>query len=63
VALIVGHNPILESLVENLTNELKIMKTCSVVHLALPIKSWIEIETKIKGKLIEQFDISSVFEC
>lgn len=63
VALIVGHNPILESLVENITNELKIMKTCSVVHLALPIKSWIEVETKIKGKLIEQFDISSVFEC
>jgi phosphohistidine phosphatase len=60
VVLLVGHNPILEDLVEIITNELKIIKTCSLVHIALPVNSWIELETKIKGKLIEQFDISSL---
>jgi phosphohistidine phosphatase len=60
VVLLVGHNPILEDLVEIITNELKIIKTCSLVHITLPINSWIELETKKKGKLIEQFDISSL---
>jgi phosphohistidine phosphatase len=60
MALLVGHNPILETLVEIITNELRIMKTCSLAHIVLPINSWVEIKTQTKGKLIELFDIKSL---
>lgn len=57
--LLVGHNPILENLVEIITNELRIMKTCSLVHIVLAINSWVEIKTQTKGKLIELFNIKN----
>ncbi len=57
MVLLVGHNPILETLVEIITNELRIMKTCSLVHIVLSINSWVELKTQTKGKLIELFDI------
>ncbi len=60
IVLLVGHNPVLENLIEIITNELRIMKMCSLVHIVLPINSWIEIK-KTKGKLIELFDISSLY--
>jgi phosphohistidine phosphatase len=60
MVLLVGHNPILENLVEIITNELRIMKTCSLAHIVLPIKKWVEIKTWTKGKLIELFDIKSL---
>jgi len=60
MVLLVGHNPILENLVEIITNELRIMKTCSLAHIVLPIYSWIEIKIQTKGKLIELFDIKNL---
>ncbi len=57
MVLLVGHNPILETLVEIITNELRIMKTCSLVNIVLSINSWVELKTQTKGKLIELFDI------
>ena len=60
MVLLVGHNPILENLVEIITNELRIMKTCSLAHIVLPIKKWLEIKIQTKGKLIELFDIKSL---
>jgi phosphohistidine phosphatase len=60
IVLLVGHNPILETLVEIITNELRIMKTCSLVHIVLSINSWVELKTPTKGKLIELFDIKSL---
>jgi phosphohistidine phosphatase len=60
MVLLVGHNPILENLVELITNELRIMKTCSLAHIVLPIKKWLEIKIQTKGKLIEVFDIKSL---
>lgn len=59
--LLVGHNPMLENLLEIIIGELRIMKMCSLVHIFLPINSWIEIKTQGKGKLIELFDISSLY--
>ena len=59
MVLLVGHNPILENLVEIITNESRIMKTCSLAHIVLPIKKWLEIKIQTKGKLIEIFDIKS----
>jgi phosphohistidine phosphatase SixA len=49
----VGHNPILENLVELITNELIIMETCSLVHIILPITTWREIKINSNGKLIK----------
>ena len=60
MVLLVGHNPVLENLVEIITNELRIMKTCSLAHIVLPIKKWLEIKTQTKGKLIELYDIKSL---
>ena len=37
IVLLVGHNPILENLIEIITNELRIMKMCSLVHVVLAI--------------------------
>lgn len=51
IVLLVGHNPILENLVELITNKLIIMENCSLVHIVLPITGWIEIKTNPKGKL------------
>jgi phosphohistidine phosphatase len=61
IVLLVGHNPILENLLEIITNELRIMKMCSLAHIVLSINSWIEIRTQTKGKLIELIDVSSFY--
>jgi len=41
--LIVGHNPTLENLIENLTNRVVLMKTCSLARMDVEIKSWKDI--------------------
>jgi len=42
--LIVGHNPGLEDLIEQLTGERHDLPTAALVHLALPIDRWREID-------------------
>ena len=49
--LIVGHNPVLEEVVEMLTGEIQLMSTFSLAHVKLHVDSWLEIDNKIKGKL------------
>ena len=53
--LLIGHNPILEEVLEAVTGEQVRMKTCSLVHISLPIKFWKEVkdDTNTKGKLID----------
>ncbi|HEU5460982.1 MAG TPA: histidine phosphatase family protein [Nitrososphaeraceae archaeon] len=53
--LLIGHNPILEEVLEIVTGEQIIMKTCSLAHISLPIKFWSEVkhDTNTKGKLID----------
>ena len=58
--LLVGHNPILENLIELITNELIIMETCSLVHILLPITNWKEIKTNPKCKLIQLITIKEL---
>lgn len=60
MVLLVGHNPILENLIELITNELIIMETCSLVHILLPITTWIEIKKNPKGKLIKMVTIKEL---
>lgn len=60
IVLLVGHNPILENLIELITNELIIMETCSLVQIFLPISKWIEIKMNPKCKLIKQIRIKEL---
>jgi phosphohistidine phosphatase len=47
-ALIVGHNPGLEELVEMLTGEIHLMSTCSLAHVKFRVDKWSDIDNKIK---------------
>lgn len=60
ILLLVGHNPILENLIELITNELIIMETCSLVHILLPIATWREIKTHPNGELIKLVTIKDL---
>lgn len=60
IVLLVGHNPILENLIELITNELIIMETCSLVQIFLPISTWIEIKMNPKCQLIKQIRIKEL---
>src|SRR3989454_8020462 len=50
-ALIIGHNPGLEELVEMLTGEIHLMPTCSLAHVKFHVDKWSDIDNKIKGQL------------
>jgi phosphohistidine phosphatase len=50
-ALIIGHNPGLEELVEMLTGEIHLMPTCSLAHVKICVDKWSDIDNKIKGKV------------
>jgi phosphohistidine phosphatase len=52
-ALIIGHNPGLEELVEMLTGEIHPMPTCSLAHVKLRVGKWLDIDNKIKGQVAE----------
>lgn len=60
IVLLVGHNPILENLIELITNELIIMETCSLVQIFLPISTWMEIKMNPKCQLIKQIRIKEL---
>ena len=53
--LLIGHNPILEEVLEIVTGEQIIMKTCSLAHISLSINSWSEVkdDTNTKSKLVD----------
>lgn len=44
VILVVGHNPGLEELVEELTGEDEIMPTAALAHVSLAINSWAQLD-------------------
>ena len=50
-ALVIGHNPGLEELVEMLTSEFHVMPTCALAHIKLRVQSWVDIDYKTKGRL------------
>ncbi len=60
--LLIGHNPILEEVLETVTGEQIRMKTCSLVHISLPIKVWKEVKdnTNTKGKLIDVVEVKKL---
>jgi phosphohistidine phosphatase len=58
--LIVGHNPAIENLIEQLTNRIELMKTCSLARIDIKIKNWKDIINEIyKSDLISIWHPSS----
>jgi len=51
-ALLVGHNPGIEELVEHLTSRPAHMPTATLAHIALPVSCWSEVEPGLRGELL-----------
>jgi phosphohistidine phosphatase len=51
--MIVGHNPGLEELVAQLTDERHDLPTAALVHLALPIEAWSELDASTRATVVD----------
>ena len=52
IVLVVGHNPGLEDLLEQLTGESELLPTAAMAQVALPVQGWGELNDGIVGDLI-----------
>jgi phosphohistidine phosphatase len=50
-ALVIGHNPGLEELLETLTGEDEALATATIAHVQLPISSWTGLSPDVEGTL------------
>jgi len=50
--MIVGHNPGLEKLVEQLTGERQDLPTAALAQIGLPIDQWCELKLSTRGTLV-----------
>ncbi len=51
--MIVGHNPGLESLLQQLTRQVVALPTAAIAYLTLPIKHWADLKVNTEGDLVE----------
>lgn len=51
--MVVGHNPGIEALVEDLTGSYELMPTAALAQVELPIESWADCTDTVVGKLIK----------
>jgi phosphohistidine phosphatase len=52
IIMLVGHNPHSEQLLEILTGTMNTMSTCTVACVSLSIASWNEIDSQVRGELL-----------
>ncbi|MEM7331827.1 MAG: histidine phosphatase family protein [Chloroflexota bacterium] len=52
IAMVVGHNPGMEALVEDLTDKSKIFTTANIAQIQLPIQSWSDLNSDTAGELL-----------
>ena len=52
IIMLVGHNPHSEQLLEILTGTMNTMSTCTVAYVRLSIASWNEIDSQVRGELL-----------
>jgi phosphohistidine phosphatase len=52
-ALVVGHNPGLEALVQQLTGEAHDLPTAALVHVAMAIDEWSEVTTATTASIVD----------
>ncbi len=50
--LIVGHNPDLEELIEQLTDDYERMPTAALAWLRLPVERWQQIHDEVQAELV-----------
>lgn len=55
LAMVIGHNPGLEVLLEVLTGESEWLSTSAVALVKLPINAWSEVEEYLEGELAEMW--------
>jgi phosphohistidine phosphatase len=51
--MVVGHNPGLEELLEELTGASETLPTAALVQVMLPIQSWSELDEDVSGELVQ----------
>jgi len=51
--MIVGHNPGLEELVEQLTGERQDLPTATLAQIGLPIDRWRDLKLSTRGRLVD----------
>ena len=51
--MIMGHNPGLESLLQQLSRQVVALPTAAIAFLTLPIKHWSELRVDTEGELVE----------
>jgi phosphohistidine phosphatase len=51
--MIVGHNPVLEDLIAQLTGEHHGMPTAALVHLSVPIASWSDLDSTVSATVLD----------
>ena len=51
--MVVGHNPGMEALVEELTGDYLRMPTAALVQVELPVDSWVDFTEDVEGELTE----------
>ena len=51
--MVVGHNPGLEQLLEELTGEYQPLPTAALAQVTMPIQNWAELSNNRKGKLVD----------
>ena len=54
--MIVGHNPCMEELVDDLTGNPVRLTTCALAHIDLPIIAWSEVNIASEGQLIDLWE-------
>lgn len=53
IVMVVGHNPGIEELVEQLSGEWHRMPTAALAYFQLPISSWKALDDDVEGQLME----------
>ncbi len=52
LVMVVGHNPGLEQLLEELTGEYQSLPTAALAQVSIPIESWRDLSHEVAGKLV-----------
>jgi phosphohistidine phosphatase len=53
--MVVGHNPGVEELIEQVTGQMETMSTAALAVVNLPIRQWRELDEETEGKLVEMW--------
>jgi phosphohistidine phosphatase len=60
--MIIGHNPGLEGLLQQLSGRIESLSTGTIAYICLPIQSWGELDEKVRGECIEILEPRSLAE-